>query len=595
MSLLSRLGLQKRIVLYVTIGLVLIGLVYTYVGLQAIEQSTEMVFQERLTMAQTIAGQVDSLLAHVVDELEGTTADVAPAIETGDTQGSRVALGKLYHHWITYHHFTEPCTVSLVNPEGVVIWSEPVRSGIVGTSVALYPDFQALTDPDAPDITHSPSGAVLHQPVVSVTVPVRQGGRAIAYLMGEIEPTHASHRLAPSLNIAGSGYAAELVDQNGEVLVSTDADRQGKPSIHGRLFTDQIQARQADVRVHEMPGSDSERSHIVAYAPLEHVPWGVYVEQKEDIALRLPHLLRARLGLFGLFAIAAGLVTAWLTTRSVVRPVTQLIAAAQRIAGGDLDDPVPVRGRDEVGQLAAAFEHMRQDLTAERRRVQDLAILEERDRLAREMHDGFAQALSVLNLSAKAARRAMVAGNGTQATQALDALDQVIDQAYADVREAISSLRTPVPHEEGLIAAVRQYLEEFGLQYGIETGLVAEGTENISFTPTQEIQLLRIIQEALSNVRKHAEADHVEVQFQQLDGEVQITITDDGIGFEPAAVERATKRTFGLAIMRERAESLGGSPVIDTRPGVGTTMTVRIPLAQEGGERRGTHARPVGG
>ncbi|MFQ5856236.1 MAG: HAMP domain-containing protein, partial [Anaerolineae bacterium] len=348
MPFLSRLGLQKRIMLYVTIGLVIIALVYTYVGLQAIEQSTEMVFAERLTMAQTIAGQVDSLLEHVVDELHGTGAEVALALETGDTRGTQAALKNLYHHWTVYHHFTEPCTVSLVEPEGQVIWSEPVRSGIVGTSVARYVDFQKLAHSEAPNVIHSPSGAVLDRPVVFVTLPVRRDGGAIAFLIGEIEPTHASHRLAPSLNIAGSGYTAELVDRDGEVLVSTEAGRQGKPSIHGRLFTDPIQARQADVRIHEMPGGDTGRGHIVAYAPLEHVPWSVYVEQKEDVALELPRLLRARLALFGLFALAAGLATAWLATRRVVRPVTQLIAASRRIAGGDLDHPITVQGQDEI-------------------------------------------------------------------------------------------------------------------------------------------------------------------------------------------------------------------------------------------------------
>ncbi|MFQ5859481.1 MAG: histidine kinase, partial [Anaerolineae bacterium] len=283
--------------------------------------------------------------------------------------------------------------------------------------------------------------------------------------------------------------------------------------------------------------------------------------------------------------------------------------------GGDLDHPITVQGQDEIRQLAAAFERMRQDLSVERRRVQELAILEERDRLAREMHDGFAQALSVLNLNARAARRAMVKGDADQAAQALDTLDQIIDQAYADVREEISGLRTLVPHREGLIATAGQYLEEFGLQYGIDTALSAEGTEDIAFTTTQEIQLLRILQEALSNVRKHAQADHVQVRFQRANpfgaeapsglpsseakgreaDDVQITVADDGVGFDRVAVERSPKRTFGLAIMRERAESLGGSFGLDTRPGAGTTVIVQIPLAQEGGERRGADARLAGG
>ncbi|MCZ7574243.1 MAG: histidine kinase [Ardenticatenaceae bacterium] len=591
MPFLSQSGLQTRIMGYVTVGLVVIALVYTFVGLQAIQQSTEIVFQERLTMAQTAADQVDSLLEHVVEELESTATDVAPALETGDAPRAEVALSILYHHWIVYHHFSEPCTVSLVDAEGRVTWSEPARSDIVGTSVARLPGFQALAHAGFPTVTHSPSGVVLHHPVVSIAVPVRYDDRIAGYLIGEIEPAHASAQLVASLNIAGSGYVAELVDEDGEVLASTESSRRGKLSIYNRLFADRAQVRRADVRVHEVPGGGK---HIVAYAPLNHVPWNVVVEKREDPALWLPQLLRIRLALFGLFALGAGLTTAWLTTRSVVRPVTQLIAATEQIASGDLEHPVVVQGQDEIGQLAAAFEGMRRDLAAGRRRVQDLAVLEERDRLAREMHDGFAQALSVLNLTARAARQAMLAGDTPQAAQALEALTQVVDQTYADVREAISGLRTPVSHKEGLIATVRQYLEEFELQYGITTEFEADGTTDLAFTATQEIQLLRIVQEALSNVRKHADAQRVRVRFQRVNDAIRITIADNGTGFDLAAVERSARRTFGLAIMQERAESLGGVLRLHSRAVAGTTVKVQIPLEQEGSDADGRPARPIG-
>ncbi|HBY97676.1 MAG TPA: hypothetical protein DEP84_27665, partial [Chloroflexi bacterium] len=266
----------------------------------------------------------------------------------------------------------------------------------------------------------------------------------------------------------------------------------------------------------------------------------------------------------------------------------------EQIASGDLEHPVVVQGQDEIGQLAAAFEGMRRDLAAGRRRVQDLAVLEERDRLAREMHDGFAQALSVLNLTARAARQAMLAGDTPQAAQALEALTQVVDQTYADVREAISGLRTPVSHKEGLIATVRQYLEEFELQYGITTEFEADGTTDLAFTATQEIQLLRIVQEALSNVRKHADAQRVRVRFQRVNDAIRITIADNGTGFDLAAVERSARRTFGLAIMQERAESLGGVLRLHSRAVAGTTVKVQIPLEQEGSDADGRPARPIG-
>lgn len=596
MSLLSRLDLQKRIMVYVTIWLVAISVVYTAVSLRAIRQSTETVFQERLTLAQTIAGQLDSLLAHRMAELESVGDVVAFALERDNSSEIEVALENLCHHWTSDHLLTKSCTVSLVDSQGNKIWSQPSQQDL-GESSPISPlNFQKLAQIESPSIIHTVSETESSRPLGLIIVPVRDNNRTSAYLMAEIDLTEMTRRLAPDLEIAELGYAIELVDQEGKVLVSPRVDRQGTQSMHSSLFADQIQVGQADVQIHELFSDGRNNSHILAYAPLKTVSWGVFVEQKENLALQLPHLLQTQLLLFGLFVLTIGLVTAWLATRRTVGPVKQLMAATQRIAQGDLEQPISVQRQDEIGQLAAAFEQMRQNLVMERRRLQELAVLEERDRLAREMHDGFAQALGVLNLNAKAARQALATGDLDHSSQALDALEQLIDQTYADVRETISSLRTTISPEKGLIAVVDQYLEEFGLQYGLETQLILEGTEDICFTTSQEIQLLRIIQEALSNVRKHAQASQVRIQFAKTDQAVEITIADDGLGFDPVTVEHATRQAFGLVIMRERAESLDGTFRLETQPGAGTTIIVRIPLKKEKGSNSyGTDAYPASG
>lgn len=578
MSLLSRLDLQKRIMVYVTIWLVVISVVYTAVSLRAIRQSTETVFQERLTLAQTIAGQLDSLLAHRVSELEGVGDVVAFALESGASNEIEVALETLCNHWTNDHLLTKSCEISLVDSQGKEIWSQPSDQSLGDTSFILPLDLQKLTQVETPSLIHNVSETGSNPPLGLIIVPVYDNSRISAYLIAEIDLTEMTRRLAPDLEIAELGYAIELVDQEGKVLVSSRANHQGTQSVHSSLFADQIQTGQADVQIHELFGDNRRNSHILAYAPLKTVSWGVFVEQKENLALQLPHLLQTQLLLFGLFVLTVGLVTAWLAARRTVGPVKQLMVATQRIAQGDLEQPISVQRQDEIGQLAAAFEQMRQNLVMERRRLQELAVLEERDRLAREMHDGFAQALGVLNLNAKAARQALATGDVDHSTQALDALEQLIDQTYADVRETISSLRTTVSPEKGLIAVVDQYLEEFGLQYGLETQLILEGTEDICFTTSQEIQLLRIIQEALSNVRKHAQASQVRIQFAKMDQSVEITIADDGLGFDPTTVEHGTRQAFGLVIMRERAESLEGVFRLETQPGAGTTIMVGIPL-----------------
>ena len=617
MRFLSRLGLQKRLMIYVAAWLVVISLVYMAVSLRAITQSTAAVFQERLALAQLIAGQLDSLLTHRIAELEQASAIVAPALAASDFGAVAASLENLCRHWRDDHHFTLSCRLSLVDPQGNELqvrplagWAEP--SDWPHLSSLLSSHFQNLDQVEMPLVTYHLSqvrplaGKAGPGDIVGfITVAVQPDDHPIAYLSAEIDLSAAVGRLAPDLNITETGYMIELVDQEGKVLVSPESGRQGALSVHSSLFADQLQARRAEAQIHTLPGS---ASHLLAYAPLKVVPWGVFVEQQESLALRLPHLLQTQLLLFGLFALTVGLATAWLITHRAIGPVRELTAAAQRIARGELDRPIVVQRQDEIGELAAAFEQMRQNLAAERRRLQELAILEERDRLAREMHDGFAQALGVLNLNAKAARQALANGDLARSAQALDALDDLIDQAYADVREAISSLRTTVSHKKGLVAVAGQYLEEFGLQYGLETQLTVMGSDDLNselgtrnselgtlwFTTSQEIQLMRIIQEALSNVRKHARASQVRLSFNRLEEAVEITIADNGLGFNPKAPQEA-KQAFGLVIMRERVESLGGVFRLESQPGAGATVVVRIPLAKEGSDPHGSDAYFAGG
>ncbi|MFQ6057298.1 MAG: GAF domain-containing protein [Anaerolineae bacterium] len=236
----------------------------------------------------------------------------------------------------------------------------------------------------------------------------------------------------------------------------------------------------------------------------------------------------------------------------------------------------------ENAQLYEGMERRVQELSQE---VQNLAVLEERDRIGREMHDGLAQALGYLNLKLKVAQGHLAAGRLAQAQEDLEQIEEVISESYDDVREAITNLRTTVSRERGLIPTLREYVHEFGLRHGLQTELVVrDGDVEPHFAPADEIQLIRIVQEALANVRKHAQAQRALVAF-KLDGnQTEIVIQDDGRGFDADTVARKGGRHFGLAIMRERAESLGGALSIESQPGKGTRVIVRVPRGQEGEE-----------
>ena len=213
------------------------------------------------------------------------------------------------------------------------------------------------------------------------------------------------------------------------------------------------------------------------------------------------------------------------------------------------------------------------------------AVLEERARLSRELHDGFAQLVAYLLVRIDTVEDLVTAERREQALSELERMRSVTDDLYQDVRESISELRTRVS-ARGLPATVHEYVEAFEDRHGLEVHIEGEQVA-LDLPPLIAFQLLRVIQEALANVRKHAQAHHVWITFAQPEQrQLRMTIRDDGQGFDQEAVGATVgKRSFGLASMRERAESLEGALAVESRPGEGTQIEMTIPLSPLNGRR----------
>ncbi len=226
--------------------------------------------------------------------------------------------------------------------------------------------------------------------------------------------------------------------------------------------------------------------------------------------------------------------------------------------------------------LAVAIANRR--LTAQ---IACVAILEERERIARELHDGLAQMLATITLQSERARALLADGNTNAARVALDRIGEASGTAYADVREAIVGLRTDTDGD--LLSALRQTADRFSDATDIVVTIAGDLAGATFPAPMAELQLLRVVQESLTNVRKHAHATRVDIHLapHPETHRLELTIRDDGIGFNPKSVPRLGRHHFGLLVMRERVESLGGHLRIDAYPGDGTTITVLLPLAAE--------------
>jgi signal transduction histidine kinase len=208
-----------------------------------------------------------------------------------------------------------------------------------------------------------------------------------------------------------------------------------------------------------------------------------------------------------------------------------------------------------------------------------LATLRERDRVGRELHDGVAQVLAYIKMQGEASREFLDKDQPSEANRRLARLVAAAQDAHADVREYILGASAGTSSGAAFLPSLERYLRRFSENYGIAAKLSASPElTGVAFEPMVEAQLLRMIQEALTNVRKHSRARTVDVRLSARDGYAEAIVQDDGAGFDPSLPDATDGRKFGLRFMRERAEEVGGSVRIQSAPGAGAQVVICIPL-----------------
>jgi two-component system, NarL family, sensor histidine kinase UhpB len=227
---------------------------------------------------------------------------------------------------------------------------------------------------------------------------------------------------------------------------------------------------------------------------------------------------------------------------------------------------------EEVDRLAASFRRMLKRIESERQRSGLLVLRaqeEERRRLAYDLHDEVNQALTAILLRLQALSQ----DAPPAMTEELSELKRLVNQAMGELLQLARQLRPSALDDHGLLPAIESQVRRFAAQTGIETDLETDGAES-SLAPDQEIAVYRIAQEALANVARHAEASRVEIALASSDRGIALTVRDDGRGFEPNG---DSSRGLGLDGMAERARLVGGELTIDSSPGGGTALKLRVP------------------
>lgn len=371
MAIFARLSLLRKHALFTLVALLVTMGPFGFWSLHALQESTDQILRERLEIAEIVALHIDMHLGEVAARVGTIALSSAMDLADNDLEPEKEAFRETYRA----HSDVFTYGLFLVDTSGRVLWAEPPREGVVGSSFAIDPFIgRALASPNPSfsGLTTTPGepGAG-----VLVAAPIRSpAGTVSGLVLAGLDPSRATVAgLIRLLKLGKTGYA-QVVDHSGFLVASSRPESLAQDTDHGPRFTKLIESGQKTVatchRCHETEQGPERRRDVLAFAPLSVAPWGVAVRQSEEEAFALISDLQGKMVGLGVISFLVLGYLAWTITRSIVRPITRLTHASQRIASGDFGGTIPWVGSDEIGLLAESLEAMRGRLNASREEME---------------------------------------------------------------------------------------------------------------------------------------------------------------------------------------------------------------------------------
>ncbi len=602
MALMNKLTLRGKISLLALASL-LVGLgLFSWLGVQSVNDSVDRMLDERLTVARIVATHLDEALLYILVQLQSIDVfgDELPSEERFDLLA--VSLQDLFTKSRIHMR-----NILLVDPAGEAIRVGPESSRAVSFDIADYPEVAATLATGTPGISGLVPDPLQEAPVVLVSTPILNSDHeVVAALICSIDIEQSSIGVfSETISIGKTGYT-EIVDGNGIVLAR---NKPGSPaklferSDHPGRFAELIIQGEATVgtchRCHGAEGEEERERDVLAFAPLSVASWGVAIRQSEEEALSPTRQLEQRFLILGVILLGCTLLVVWAMMQGIVKPIRMLTSAAKKVAVSDFEASIPLQRGDEIGQLSAAFHTMRQEIARSRDEMllryeeakerEELrgqllsrvisAQEEERKRIARELHDEYGQTLTGLIMSIESLEN-MVTPQQPQFQEKLADTKSLLFRALEDIRRLTVELRPSLLDDLGLVAAIRAHIRGYIEDAGINVQFDSNGV-NQRLSPVIETALFRIIQEATHNVIKHAQASNIDIKLETRDSNIAVTVADDGCGFDVDAFFRARTETKSLGILgiQERTALLGGVFSVKSNVGQGTSLRVEIPLS----------------
>jgi signal transduction histidine kinase len=617
-SLLRKAPLWPRLVVAVSLAFVVLLAIVGALTARAADENRDRIFQERLVIGQMAASQVDSIFEHAFSELERAAASDSLAAAGTDPVDTSAKLQKvldgLSDIWLGLYLFD-----SDGNPIASVPVAHPLPASappdIVAVRDAIVAGERRISNPYLDAATRGPAALLFVRDVTS------RSGTTLT-LAGAMDLARADllGTLSEATRLGKTGHA-ELFDGRGLVIEATDSSAFLAPGEHLDSYlkvlgqkSPVVEAMRLDAGSGAEAGRDGE-THIMAFAPLSRVPWGIAVGGSESETLAPVTHLRNYMLIAGAVALAVMWVLTLVGARLLVRPVRSLTRAADGITAGDLETPIHVGEGGEIGRLGDSLDSMRLRLRAsladieqrdrelERRvteRTMEVQTLyeelqhreelrgrllesvisaqeDERKRIARELHDETGQALTGIVMSLEIAQAALDR-EPTTVSQRLEAAKSLASQSIAAIRRLVVDLRPAALDDLGLVPAIRAFAGSRLGEKGIRLEMQASGfTRRLS--PPVETCLFRVAQEAVTNVVRHSQATSARIELVRDNGFVSLLVSDDGQGFDVHQIISSSDpvRALGLAGMDERVSLLGGQLTVDSDPGNGTIVRAIIP------------------
>lgn len=374
---LINLGLQAKIGILVALPLVIIFLVFGYVGVSIISKSTQQNLNERLLVTQVLAEEIDQQTRQLLRDFEIVAE--SPYSKEGYWEPAKERLRNM-----TIFSTVDIDDVFILDNKGKTIWNYPSSQLPFPYSLSQYPTINQTIQEEKARISPLIFQAIDGKAMVLFSVPVVGiKGEIVGVIGGSINPAEGRiGKLVTPFRLGETGYA-ELVDENGIVMASARTERLFKKDDHANRFSELINNGESRVaachRCHDEQQYSGKVKDILAFTPIKDAPWGVALRQLEEEALGPVRNTRNMMLFLGGPLVLITLYISWMATKSVIRPIKELTTASERIAAGDLNFTVNSRSNDEIGTLALAFDTMRSRLQSSYQEIEEWSKnLEER-------------------------------------------------------------------------------------------------------------------------------------------------------------------------------------------------------------------------